>query len=62
MSIFPKINWEWTEEPTDHSFCCCCGEIIIGKMHLFLLFVDNVAVDKVLKYCEPCRIDQTKRD
>jgi hypothetical protein len=62
MSIFPQVKWEWTEEPTDHSLCCTCHGVIFGKMHLFLLFIDNEPVGEVLKYCEPCRIEQTKRD
>ncbi len=54
-----SIQDEWMEEESDHRNCYNCGEMIIGKMHSYILFVDNEAVnlDTDKKYCTACYLE-----
>lgn len=62
MSISIGISFEWDERPGDGRLCYNCESVMIGKMFVLCLFINNMGTTEVEEsktkiICEHCKIN-----
>lgn len=49
-----NLQIEWREKDSDHSLCCECEQMIIGKMWQLYFVIEGEEIPKEDKLCNYC--------